>query len=624
MSVPSTTNKHKYEGDGVETSFNYDFKITNKTYVKVLKIDTNASPTTTETLTVDIDYSVSGVGNDNGGDVTYPLSGSPLADGEFIVLKPNYPYSQGVRLRDQGGFSPEVHEGAFDHMTMLIKQNKEQVDRAVALTDASEDDPDTLLTNIENASTYATQAQTAKTAAETAQGHAETAQAAAEAAAAGLDLPNITGGDALKTLRVNSGETGYELATVGTAGTGTLRNMNIGDGVENDGSSNLRVKIDGTTLTRSASGIKVDDDQIGADQLIDTAVVSGSYTNTNLTVDAQGRITAAASGSPGITSVSQGDLNTSSGTFSLSVSNATAVSFGSNEFTIPSSSSSHVIMPGGQYGFTPLSDANVNTIFSGWLLGNDTTTAVLGAKPYVIHVNAISNTVYGFQRYVTASPPFDMGDGDAQGFLFLLLDKRGQVQGHYMADVPPWGYNGPTDIMADGEVLALTGLKYRRKRDNKNNVDRILKGKKSKMSNQCFKTLCNDRIKKEVPGVMRQIRNALSKETFSKTELRLINDEKDRVMREVIQDHYEPITQDIKNADMNLLPTPFRSIDTNKFTAVMIDPMDEHVADLITEQNLGGAKEIKNAINKGLIYTVDDELKRSGPQGVKITPLKFK
>ncbi len=116
MTVSTEVDHNDYTGNGVTTVFPYQFRIFNKSDLTVTVVDLAENMTT---LVLDTDYSVSGAGGYTGGNVTLT---QPLASGYKISIARDLPVTQETDLRNQGTFFAEVHEDAFDKLTMLIQQ----------------------------------------------------------------------------------------------------------------------------------------------------------------------------------------------------------------------------------------------------------------------------------------------------------------------------------------------------------------------------------------------------------------------------------------------------------------------------------------------------------------------
>jgi len=321
----------------------------------------------------------------------------------------------------------------------------------------------------------------------------------------------------------------------------------------NTGSATIAITgLTGTkTLKKIVSGSITD---LEADDIVQDGCYIGIYNGTDVII--VGGITGG-----GLQSVSQDDINTSTGTFSDSFSNP----YWSGSTQVLFIQTTGISLPGGQYSLGIQSDCN-NATVGGFWYGTDNNSYSSEAVAWFINSSTGgSETIQGRQRYITSSPPFDLGDGAAGGFIFLKLDKQGNVKRSYAADVPPWGYNGPTDIR--GKECPVTGKKFR-KVIKKRSLEEFMDGAS-------------------------------------------------------IEYEYQEITQAIKNADMGLLPHPFGRVSPDE-TVVMLDPMDERLAKLIKLQNEDPEYDLSHILHSGKIYTEDEPMKRKGPQGVKITPLRYK
>lgn len=116
MTVSTVVDHNDYTGNGVTTSFPYTFRIFKKTDLAVSVVDLSENITV---LVLDTDYTVTNAGGYNGGSVVLT---APLATGWQISIARELEPTQETDLRNQGKFFAEVHEDAFDKLTMLIQQ----------------------------------------------------------------------------------------------------------------------------------------------------------------------------------------------------------------------------------------------------------------------------------------------------------------------------------------------------------------------------------------------------------------------------------------------------------------------------------------------------------------------
>jgi hypothetical protein len=139
MTLASETARNDYTGDGTDSVFAYTFRIVSQSdlLVQVQEIATGA---VTE-LTITTDYTVDGVGDGSGGDVTLVndsqawLDSGNLSSEYTIMIRRNPDRVQNTDIRNQGTFYQEDIEAEFDNSRMIDQAQQDEIDRSVKLPD---------------------------------------------------------------------------------------------------------------------------------------------------------------------------------------------------------------------------------------------------------------------------------------------------------------------------------------------------------------------------------------------------------------------------------------------------------------------------------------------------------
>ncbi|MFW5498176.1 MULTISPECIES: hypothetical protein [unclassified Maridesulfovibrio] len=153
MTVVSSGSTITFAGDGVQNSFDFNFRIYRaEDLCAVLR----NSEGTEERLILGNDFKIlSGLGSDSGGRVQYPINGTPLPAGQSITLYREIAYTQELELVDNDPFSAQLLNEAFDRGVMRDQQLQEQVDRAlkydISTPDAERITPQEMVQTISNA-----------------------------------------------------------------------------------------------------------------------------------------------------------------------------------------------------------------------------------------------------------------------------------------------------------------------------------------------------------------------------------------------------------------------------------------------------------------------------------------
>lgn len=202
-----------------------------------------------------------------------------------------------------------------------------------------------------------------------------------------------------------------------------------------------------------------------------------------------------------------------------------------------------VLTAGGNYNFVPVVDAD------GVGAGTDSHISMHCAEDgsgdscaIVFGSTATGGATGDYDiEYIQNSPPYRVGDVEFPLFGFLFVDKNGNMLASSFAEDPTWAYNGPTDVRP--HRYDEFGKRWRTVYD------------------------LNEDEKKYLMSNPRKYLELKSKRKFHEVE----------------------VTPEYKNADIDLLPHPFKPKKKNLGSVILLAPNEKTMLDMI-ELRKDGAK----------------------------------
>ena len=268
-------------------------------------------------------------------------------------------------------------------------------------------------------------------------------------------------------------------------------------------------------------------------------------------------------GAPAIASAGVGQAQLKTTTGDISVNGASALVTG----------------PGGEYGFWPTVKSS-ETSLRGYVCSPLSSVDNAGsAITFSLTLTFVQDFVLSAviiltvrQRYVQASPPYDLGDGDIPLFIFALVDTLGNVLATYIAPEPPWANNGPTNIHPD--FIDAQGRAWQTRKPKAD---------------------------------MKALKNPALRDA--------------ELARIAIPQTIE-VTQALKQADMPLIPHPFQGNDMIGRTVVLLDPVSALIGTLAELHATGEA--LGELLHDKHILLDNVPLARKSPPGVSAFTAKWK